>query len=131
MPESASRGCVPAPGGGDYLVWGGLSGPGGSGPGGVPGPGGLVLGVCAWSGGWCAWSRGVCLGGVWSGGLVPGGVPGPGGCAWSGGICLSALWDTTTPPYEQNDKQVQKYYLGHNFVAAGKKYKRQKIINFL
>ena len=23
------------------------------------------------------------------------------------------------PPCEQNDKQMQKYYLGHNFVAAG------------
>ena len=71
----------------------------------MPGPGEcawaggcLVQGVCAWSGG------GVCL--------VQGGLPGR-------GVCLSALWDTTTPP--PNDKQVQKYYLDQNFVAAGNK----------
>ena len=44
--------------------------------------------------------------------------PRGGGLLW--GVCLSTFWDTTTPPREQNDKQVQKYYLGHNFVAAGK-----------
>ena len=47
-------------------------------------------------------------------------------CPW-GQVCL--LWgsvpacteaDTPPPPCEQIDKQVQKYYLGHNFVAAGK-----------
>ena len=102
------------------LVWGG---------GGVPVPGG-----CAWSGGWCVWSGGVvCL--VWGGG-----VSGPEGwCAWFGGVsgpgglvCLvqgvCLVWGDLPqclvgyhhPPCEQNDKQVQKYYLGHNFVAAGK-----------
>ena len=81
-------------------------------------------------GGWCAWS-----GGVWSRrGGVPGlgVVPCPGGwCAWSGGCawagggggglpqCLVG-YHHSPPPCEQNDKQVQKYYLGHNFVAAGK-----------
>ena len=42
-----------------------------------------------------------------------GGVPGPGGG-------IPACTEADTPP-EQNDRQVQKYYLGHNFVAAGKK----------
>ena len=36
-----------------------------------------------------------------------------------GGIPACTEADTP-PPREQNDKQVQKYYLGHNFVAAGK-----------
>ena len=36
---------------------------------------------------------------------------GRGGVLPSGGGVL--------PPCEQNDRQVQKYYLGHNFVAAG------------
>ena len=42
--------------------------------------------------------------------------------------CCKACWDTScnicwdTPPCEQNDKQVQKYYLGHNFVAVGKNW---------
>ena len=63
-------------------------------------------------------------GGSVPGGSAPGGVSAPGegsvpGGSALGGVCLSAFWDTT-PPCEQNDKQVQKYYLGHNFVAAGK-----------
>ena len=41
----------------------------------------------------------------------------PGGCLLLGGVSQHAL--RQTPPREQNDKQVQKYYLGHNFVAAG------------
>ena len=43
--------------------------------------------------------------------------------------CCKACWDTscnacwdTHSPCEQNDKQVQKYYLGHNFIAAGNKH---------
>ena len=41
---------------------------------------------------------------------VSGGVPAPGGaCSQADPLC------------EQNDRQVQKYYLGHNFVAAGNK----------
>ena len=45
-----------------------------------------------------------------------GGVPGP-----RGGLpqCLVGYHH---PSCEQNDKQVQKYYLGHNFVAAGNKF---------
>ena len=75
--------------------WGGGSGQGGSGPRGS-GPGGSGLGSAP---------RGGSL--VW------------GGWCMVRGVCLSAFWDTTTPPCGQNDKQVQKYYLGHNFVAAG------------
>ena len=138
-----SRGCLvrgSARGGGwGCLVWGG---------GGVSGLGGCLLqggGWCVWSGG------GVCLvqGGVWSGGclLWGGGVSGPGGCVpgpggvcsggevvclvqggvCSGGVggclprCLVRYHHPPPPPCEQNDKQVQKYYLGHNFVAAGNK----------
>ena len=48
----------------------------------------------------------------WS--LLPGGGSAPG---W-GVVSQHAL--RQTPPREQNDIQVQKYYLGHNFVAAGK-----------
>ena len=45
----------------------------------------------------------------------------PESASGGGGVCVSSFWDTITPPpREQNDKQVQKYYLGHNFVAAGK-----------
>ena len=95
MPESASRGDVWSRG-----VWSGGFAP----------RGGCLLpgaGVWSWGGGLSApW-------GVWSGvgGLLPGWC-----LIW--GVCLSAFWDTTSPP-EQNDKQVQKYYLGHNFIAAG------------
>ena len=67
--------------------------------------------------------RGMSAGGV----SAPGGMSAPGGgCLLSGGVyfggdlpqCL--LGYHLPPPREQNDKQVQKYYLGHNFVAAGK-----------
>ena len=73
----------------------------------------------------------VCSGGVCSGVSALGGVcfrglstPGGWGCLlWgvsaSGGV-VSQHALRQTPPCEQNDKQVQKYYLGHNFVAAGK-----------
>ena len=40
-------------------------------------------------------------------------MPGGGGCFLLGG------GGAVLPPCEQNDRQVQKYYLGHNFVAAG------------
>ena len=60
--------------------------------GGLPGPGG---GVCL-----------VRVGGWWC--LIRGGV-----------VSQHALGQN--PPCEQNDKQVYKYYLGHNFVAAGNK----------
>ena len=93
---------------GVYLVmgrctwsWGVYLVPGVSAPVGVPGPRG------------CTWSRGVYLvpgvsapGGVCSGGvyLVLGGVCSRGGVRYS--------------PREQNDKQVQKYYLAPNFVCG-------------
>ena len=85
--------------GGDvcYQGRGGGSAPGVvvSAPGGSSAPRGAPEGgVC--SGGWC--SGGWCL---LPGGSVHAGIPDP-------------------PPCEQNDKQVQKYYVGHNFVAAGK-----------
>ena len=112
MPESASRG-MSAPGGvclmGDCSR--GVSAPGVSALGvsalGVSAPGGCLLqgGVC--SGGLSA------PGGVCSGRGVCGGV-----CSQGGVASKHAL--RQTPPCEQNDKQVQKYYLGHNFVAAGK-----------
>ena len=55
-----------------------------------------------------ACSRGGCC-------LLPGGgVPAPGGG-------IPACTEAYPSPCEQNDRQVQKYYLGHNFVAAGKK----------
>ena len=73
-----------------YLAWGGVPGPG---DGGVPGPGG----------GGVPGPRG---GGVY---LVQGDVPGPGGRG-GGGVRY--------PPCEQNDKQVQKYYLAPNFVCG-------------
>ena len=56
--------------------------------------------------------EGVCL--LLGGCLLPGGVSALGGCG------IPTCTEADTPPCEQNDKQVQKYYLGHNFVAAGK-----------
>ena len=58
--------------------------------------------------------RGVCCGGC----LLLG-VSAPGGCLLFGGVASQHALRQTPPPCEQNDKQVQKYYLGHNFVAAG------------
>ena len=61
------------------------------------------------------------VGGVWSEG-----VSAPGGVCSQGCVCgIPACTEADTPPCEQNDRQVQKYYLGHNFVAAGNK-KRHK-----
>ena len=58
---------------------------------------------------------GVGATGGCAGGVVPeGGESGPGGR-----ISQHALRQNP-PPCEQNDRQVQKYYLGHNFAAAGK-----------
>ena len=107
----------------------------------LPGGGGCVGVVCLLRGGlhWgvsASWGDGVCLlgrcvcsgGGVCSGegGVCSGGVSALGGCLLPGGVCLllgggiPACTETDTSPCEQNDKQVQKYYLGDNFVAAGK-----------
>ena len=115
MPESGSQGGL--------LRWEGAWSGGMSAPGGVSIPGGLL-----WGG---AWSRGVYSGGV----SALGGVSAPGGSALGGegvpvlwgvcsggvcsGVCVPGLGGYHHPPCEQNDKQVQKYYLGHNFVAAG------------
>ena len=90
-----SRGC---------LLWGCVSAPRGC----------LLWGVC---------SQGVSA----SGGSAPG-VSAPGGDVLQGvsapGGLLRGGYPSMhrgrhLPPCEQNDKQVQKYYLGHNFVAAG------------
>ena len=115
--------------------------------GGVPGPGGvyllwgvyLVPGQCTWSQGSVPGPRGVYLvpgGCIWSRGGVPGpgGAPVPTGCTWSwggvpgprggGSVCSGGVpgprgWGVSgTPPCEQNDKQVQKYYLTPNFVCG-------------
>ena len=81
------------------------SGGGVSAPGRVSAPRGVSapwVGVCSW--GCLLQGVGVCSGGC----LLPEGVWYP-----------SMHWGRH-PPREQNDKQVQKYYLGHNFVEAGK-----------
>ena len=73
---------------------------------GVPGPGG-----CTWSQGGVPGSRGYLVQGVY---LVLGGVPGPKGVYLvPGGTCPGI-----PPPCEQNDRQVQKYYLAPNFVCG-------------
>ena len=106
--------------------------------GGMSAPGGWCLlpgGVCSWGG--C----GVCSGGVCSWGVSAlgvsaqgGGIPACIGCL--GGICsrgegvVSQHTLRQAPPCEQNDKQVQKYYLGHNFIAAGKNYFAYESVTF-
>ena len=91
--------------------------PGGEG-GLLPGGGGCVS---APGGSVCSWgvsALGECLS-AWGGGVCSG------GCLFreGGGVCvIPACTEADTPPCEQNDKQVQKYYLGHNFVAAGNNY---------
>ena len=108
--ESASGGvCVCS---GEVCVClGGVSAPGGmSAPGGVSAPGGL--GGCS-SG---VSAPGGCL--LW--GMSARGVVCSRGWSALGGVCgIPACTEADTPPREQNDRQVQKYYLGHNFVAAG------------
>ena len=130
---SAQGGCLfPAGGGvsvprgvsalGGLLLWGCLLW-GGCLLRGVSAPGGFVCsGGCLLQGGLSA--PGECL--LW--GVSTLGVSAPGVSALRGRRCL--LWGVVsqhalrqTPPCEQNDKQVQKYYLGHNFVAAGKNVK--------
>ena len=97
---------VSALGGGVCLLWGGESALGGS-----------ALG------GWSAPRGGVCSGGNHLC-LLQGCLPLE-GCVYSWGVSAprggvaSQHALRQTPPCEQNDKQVQKYYLGHNFVAAG------------
>ena len=101
--------------------------PGGGGGGGfcsrgrrgcVSAPGGSVcsgeVSVCSGGGGVCSGEVSVCSGGRC---LLR-------GCLFLGGVCVipACTEADTSPPCEQNDKQVQKYYLGHNFVAAGNNY---------
>ena len=94
---SALGGCLLL---GEVLLWGVLA------PGGCLLPGGCpLLGVSTPEGG------GVCSGGC----LLRGGA-----CS-QGGVLVSQHALRQTPSHEQNDRQVQKYYLGHNFVVAGKK----------
>ena len=71
-------------------------------------PGGCLLWgvVCSRGVGGCLlW--GVCFGGSALGGSAP-------------GVWYPSMHRSRYPRCEHNDKQVQKYYLGHNFVAAGK-----------
>ena len=114
---------------GGYLVPGGVLSPRGVlSPGGVPSPGGCVSdpgGV--WPGGCLTWGVYLVPGGV----LSPGGVPSPGVCVsdlggiWPGGVVC--LRHAPTPGQTQPlppvnrilDTRLWKYYLGHNFVAAG------------
>ena len=127
---SASRGVVcsrggSARGGGcllpEGLPLGGLPPVGLSAPGrgvclrGVSASGCLLLGVSAPRG--VSAPGGVCL--LLGGGCLPLGglLLGGGVCSLGGVVSQHAL--RQTPPCEQNDKQVQKYYLGHNFVATG------------
>ena len=133
---SAPRGSAP----GGCLLWGV------SALGGVCSGGCLLWGVSAPGGSaWRGLLRGSAPGGCLLWGCLLWGVSAPGGSAWGGllrgsapGGCL--LWGVSAPrgwcgipacteadtPCEQNDKQVQKYYLGHNFVAAGKKIEMRK-----
>ena len=81
-------------------------------------PRGYLPGGCTCQGGTCLWgvpACGVYLPGVY---LPAGGGSAPGGCAclWSlGGVSQHAIGQT---PREQNDRQVQKYYLAPNFVCG-------------
>ena len=72
-------------------------------------------------GGWggCLLQGGVCSGEGWCllWGCLLRRVSALGGCLVPGGY--PSMHRGRHPPREQNDKQVQKYYLGHNFVAAG------------
>ena len=77
----------------------------------MPGPGGLsALGGVSAPGGVSA------LGGVCSLGCLVLGVSALGGVCSRDVVSQHAL--RQTPPCEQNDRQVQKYYLGHKFVAG-------------
>ena len=73
--------------------------------GGVPDWGVYLAGGCTWLGVvYLSWGF-TC-----QGGLPAGECTYPGGCTCPGGTCPG------TPPREQNDRQVQKYYLVPNFV---------------
>ena len=104
---------------------------------------GRSLTVC-WSllrGGVSAPGRCLLRGGVcFSGGMSAPGMSAPGGCLLGGvsdlggsalGGVVSQYALSQTPPCEQNDKQAQKYYLGHNFVAAAKYDDSQVLLNLV
>ena len=65
-----------------------------------------LVGVCTYWWGVPVWG---CVP-AW-GCTYPGGVPAR-GCTYPGGTCPG------TPPCEQTDRQVQKYYLAPNFVCS-------------
>ena len=78
-------------------------------------PRGCLLpgGACSWGGGICSWEVSAVGGGdclLWGEGVSAPGVSAPRG-------------GEADTPCEQNDGQVQKYYLGQNFAAAGNKGK--------
>ena len=113
-------GCIPpaccpylpactAPGEGVYLPRGVYL------PGGCTCPGGRGVDTCP---GGC-----TCLGDVPAWGCTcQGGVPAQGcylprGCTCQGGVPVPGGTCPGTPPCEQNDRQVQKYYLAPNFIC--------------
>ena len=85
-----------------HCGWG-VSAPGGVGGVGVSVPRGLLLG------GVCSRGRGCSQEGE-----------GEGVCSWPGGLLLGGLshYALGQTPCEQNDIQVQKYYLAPNFVCG-------------
>ena len=98
-----------------------------SGPGGVPGLGGLLLGgVCLFPGG-CLLPGGGCLV-CGDGSLVQGGwVPGPGG-VWSlGGIPACTEADTPLLPVDRHT--LVKTLPWPNFVAAGNNLSSHKSVS--
>ena len=68
-------------------------------------PGGVLCGAC------------TCLEGPAQEGYLPGGTCLVGVPA-HGGLCARGCTCPGTPPWEQNDRQVQKYYLAPNFVCG-------------
>ena len=84
-------------------------------------PGDVSAGGCTCLGGVPAWGvparRCTCLGGVPVGGVPTCGVYLPGGCTCLGGVPAWGYLPRYSP-CEQNDRQVQKYYLAPNFVCG-------------
>ena len=93
-------------------------------PGEVSAPGGCLFPGGVYSSGGVS-APGVSAPGVSApGGCLLGEVSAPRGCLlWAGGVCSGG-----GIPCEQNERQVQKYYLGHNFVTAGKNVKTRKMV---
>ena len=84
-------------------------------------PGDVSAWGCTCLGGVPAWGvparRCTCLGGVPVGGVPTCGVYLPGGCTCLGGVPAWGYLPRYSP-CEQNDRQVQKYYLAPNFVCG-------------